>query len=181
MRRSRTPTTAWPAVADLMTFFAVVGLFAAAAVVVAPDGSPRQESIAELRAVVDSQRTVIEELQRKIAGFVPCWPGGSDGRLYYFTYDVTHRDGGYTVSRHDDFDTGIGADPRPPDRVERVFGDVPRGRIDEAALVAFGRRVTEAAREHYPAECQLAVTINPDASGDQIEPLRRGRLYPVWR
>ena len=198
MRRSRTPTTAWPAVADLMTIFGVVGLFAAAAVVA---GSPDKDdpppispdSIAKLQSEIENQRRVIAKLQSEIEnqrrviddlrqfGFVRCWPGGSQGKLYFFTYDVTRVEDGYTVSRHADFETGIGSEPQPSARVAQLLRDVPLGRIGGPELEIFGRRVTEAARGHYASDCKLAVTINPEASGLQIQPLQRAGFFPVWR
>ena len=185
MRRSRTPTTAWPAVADLMTLFAVVGLFAAAAVAVGREEPPEDDEpervIDSLTAVIDSQSTVIHSLKKTIAGFTPCWPGDPEEKLYFFAYDITHNEGRYTVSRHAEFERGIGAETRPPDLVAQVLRDVPRGSMGGDEIEVFGRRVSEAIRGHYASDCKLAVEINSDASGDDMEPLRRGGFYPIWK
>ena len=181
MRRSRTPTTAWPAVADLMTILAVIGLSAAAAVV----GSGSRGSRAELEQMLLQREAAIRILQDSIARiidpFVPCWRGRSGGRRYHFSYDVTYANGHYSLSRHDNFETGIEAAPDLPSNAERALREVPGGAVDEAGLVAFGRSLTEAFRGRYAANCKLAVTINPEATGREVSAVVRAGFFPVYR
>lgn len=65
MRRSPTPVTAWPAIADLMTLFAIVGLVAAA-VVGARAASVRKEARA-LQAEVDDLKTRAADLEERLS------------------------------------------------------------------------------------------------------------------
>ena len=61
VRRSRTPATAWPAVADLMTILAVIGLSAAAVV-----RTERDSKIEELNRQVEEKDSSIAELEERI-------------------------------------------------------------------------------------------------------------------
>ena len=180
MRRSRTPTTAWPAVADLMTVFAVVGLSAAVAVLDSRQGDDPET----LRRMLHQRDSVIEVLQDSIARiidpFVPCWRGRTQGKRYFYTYDVTYEGGRYSLSPHADFEAGIEAGPRLPGGVERVIRELP-GPMDESGLRAFGQAVEDAVAGHYREECKLAVTINPQATGREVSAIVRAGFFPVYR
>ena len=176
MRRSRTPATAWPAVADLMTILAVIGLSAAAVVATQ---SKKEMAVKDSRIVVLKDSIVV--LNRKIVGFIPCWPGPPGEKLYFFTYDVTFADERYTLSRHTDFAAGS---QESSAKLLTELHDLPTGPVNGARMAEFGRTVSRAINDHaprYPADCKLAVTINKDADGNDLEPLLRGRFYPVYR
>ena len=89
MRRSRTPATAWPAVADLMTILAVIGLSAAAVV-----GTERNSEIEDLNRQLEERGAQIAELENRIRefqesmdneiGFAPCWRGTTGGKEILF-------------------------------------------------------------------------------------------------
>lgn len=184
MRRSRTPATAWPAVADLMTILAVIGLSVAAVV-----GIERNREIDDLSKQLEERVAQIAELENQIRGFqesmdneigfTPCWRGITGEKRYYFTYDVTFANGVYSVSKHVDFSIGVARDT--PDGLLAVLDNVPATGIDEAAFLAFGRNLSGAATRVYPAGCRLAVTINQQVTGSVISTIRRAGFYPVYR
>lgn len=184
MRRSRTPATAWPAVADLMTILAVIGLSAAAVV-----GAERNLEIEDLKRQLEERDAQIGELENRIRefqesmdneiGFTPCWRGATGERRYFFTYDVTFADGTYSVSKHVDFNAGVTTDT--PGGILAALDNLPAAGIDEVAFVTFGRNVSGAAQSVYPAGCQLAVTINQQVTGNVISTIRRAGFYPVYR
>ena len=179
MRRSRTPTTAWPAVADLMTILAVIGLSVAAVI-------ERTQTPAELREALERRDSTIAVLQQRIAeeevGFFPCWRGEPGGtRNYFFTYDITFADGAYQLATHSDFATGARfLEGIPADVVTRLETP-PQGRLSEAVFSAFGRSVANAIEDVYPAGCRLAITINQQATGGVIATINRAGFYPVYR
>lgn len=184
MIRSRTPATAWPAVADLMTILAVIGLSAAAVV-----EAERNLEIEDLNRQLEERDAQIGELKNRIRefqesmaneiGFTPCWRGTTGEKRYFFTYDVTFANGTYSVSKHVDFNTGVTGDT--PGGLLAVLDNLPAAGIDEAAFLAFGRNVSGAALSVYPAGCQLAVTINQQVTGNVISTIRRAGFYPVYR
>ena len=52
-----------------------------------------------------------------------------------------------------------------------------------ARLVEFGQTVSSAITDHadYPADCRLAVTVNGDANGFDLAPIRRAGFFPRYR
>ena len=194
MRRSRTPATAWPAVADLMTILAVVGLSAAAALSPRLKELKRKDShIAALTDEIKAKDSHIAALQARVKalqenardeiGFKPCWIGSSGEKRYFTTYDVTFSNGRYSVSRHHDFARGTRVVDELPVEFLAVLEDVPKRAMDEVVLVGFGRRVMDAlwSFDPYPEDCRLAVTINPEVTGKEIEVIKQARFYPVYR
>ena len=192
MRRSRTPATAWPAVADLMTILAVIGLSTAA--VAGTQHSARIEeltaramekdsSIAALEDSVSGLVERIDTLSFKVIGFIPCWPGRPGEKKYFSTYDVTFADGRYAFSRNRDFAPGNRFVDETPTEVLSVLQGFPAGPVDEVGMRAFGERVSSAITDHtaYPAGCRLAVTINGEANGFELAPLTRAGFFPAYR
>lgn len=182
VRRYRTRTTAWPAVADLMTALAVVGL-ACAILVAGRSVSP--SSIDVLQAQNDSLIAEVDnlnaELARKEIGFLPCWRGNDPGD-YYRTYNVTVQDGRFSFSPHEHWALGTDLRRTIPQSVVSVLGDFPRGDVGGEQVVSFGERVDHAVREEgYPADCKMVVTINAIADGHEIGILTRAGFFPVWR
>ena len=184
MKRSRTPATAWPAVADLMTVLAVIGLSAAAVVGSLPGTDP-DRPIMELRRQLEERDSTIDALRERLntteIGFKPCWRSGAGDRGYLFTYDVTFANGFYSVSRHDHFHRGVEAGGPIPEGVVAVLRDVPQGRVGRVGLARFGQRVMDATRDAYPSGCKLAVTVNQEATGPVVSALVRAGFYPVYR
>ena len=184
MRRARTPATAWPAVADLMTILAIIGLSAAAVV-----GIERNREIEDLSKRLAERDAQIAELENRIQdfqesmdreiGFTPCWRGTDGEKRYFFTYDVTFANGTYSLLKHVDFNAGMALDA--PGGLMAVLDNMPVEGIGEAAFLAFGRSVSDAARDVYPAGCLLAVTINQQVTGSVIAAIRRAGFYPVYR
>lgn len=185
MRRSRTPATAWPAVADLMTILAVIGLSAAAVV-----GTQRNLEIEDLDRQLEERDAQIAELENRIREmqesmaddpvvFIPCWPRTAEEKPYFFTYEVTFTNGTYSVSKHVEFDSGVTGDT--PSGLLAALDNIPAAGIDEAAFLAFGRNVSGAATGVYTAGCKLAVTINPQATGNEINTITRAGFFPVYR
>ena len=183
MKRSRTPATAWPAVADLMTILAVIGLSAAAVV-----GSERNSEITELKTLLEERDSTILELGKRIddlidreIGFTPCWRGDPGQKRYLFTYDATFANGRFSVSKHRDFARGMRAVDESPDELLDLLDNHPMGELDEAALLGFGRGVSDAIGRFYPADCRLVVTINEEVTGSVIALINRTGFYPVYR
>ena len=184
MRRSKTPATAWPAVADLMTILAVIGLSAAAVV-----STERNMEIEDLNDKLVERDAKIAELENRIRefqelrdneiGFTPCWRGATEDKRYFFTYDVTFGNGTYAVSKHVDFNAGVNADT--PGGLLAVLDNLPTVGIDESAFLAFGRSVSRATMSVYTAGCRLAVTINQQVTGDVISTITRAGFFPVYR
>lgn len=184
MRRSRTPATAWPAVADLMTILAVIGLSVAAVV-----GIERNREIEDLSRQLEERGARIAELENRIGdlqesmdneiGFTPCWRGTTGEKRYFFTYDVTFANETYSLSKHVDFDAVVAGGT--PGGLLAVLDNLPASGIDETAFLAFGRNVSVAAGSVYPAGCRLAVTINQQVTGSVISTIRRAGFYPVYR
>lgn len=179
MKRSRTPTTAWPAVADLMTILAVIGLSVAAVV-------ERTQTPAELMAELQRRDSTIAALEQRIAeeevGFFPCWrgsPGG--GRAYFFAYDITYADGGYQLSTHRDFVPGAPFLEGIPADAVALLRSPPGGTVSETVFSRFAGSALDVIGNHYPANCRLAVTINRQATGEVIDAITRADLYPVYR
>lgn len=186
MRRSRTPATAWPAVADLMTILAVIGLSAAAVV-----RTERDSKIEELNRQVEEKDSSIAELEKRIhelqdsadiqIGFTPCWRGNPGEKRFFVTYDVTFANRRYSVAKHRDFARGMRVVDEAPDGLLGVLDRVPAGELDGAALLEFGGRVSDAVGSYYPAPCRLAVTINEQVTGNVIATINRAGFYPVYR
>lgn len=196
MRRYRTRTTAWPAVADLMTALAVVGL-ACALIVASRDPSPPSLDVLTARidsllAQIDSSKGVVEsleavvdsletELAEKEIGFLPCWRGDDPGD-YYRTYNVTVQDGRFTFAVHGHWALGTELRRTIPPSLVSVLEDFPQGDVAGEQVATFGERVDRAAEEAgYPADCKIAVTINTGADGNESGILTRAGFYPVWR
>ena len=69
MRRSRSPLTAWPAFADLMTVLAVLGLAIAAGVAsVDAPAPPPEDRVGSLKAELATARERIASLEAELAG-----------------------------------------------------------------------------------------------------------------
>lgn len=198
MKRSRTPTTAWPAVADLMTVLAVVGLFVAAVSRVGEDAGPPSpqpgdsvwvsgDSIDRLNTNVttlnDSVNTMRDSIKvlhdRVVIGFVPCWRRSGAGG-YYFTYDLTYENNSYRFGIHMDFDTAVDA-LGVDDGLVRALNEFPQGPVNADEISDFGVRVGEATATAYPdrSGCKLAVTLNPDASGHEIRVITEAGFFPI--
>lgn len=183
MRRYRTRTTAWPAIADLMTALAVVGL--ACALLVANREDPEAALPEVLQARIDSLETTVDSLKDALAeeeiGFLPCWRGNDPGD-YYRTYDVTVLDGRFSVAAHGHWAPGTELRRTISPSLVSVLEDYPQGDIAGQQLANFGARVGRAVREAgYPAGCRIAVTINTGADGNEIGVLTGAGFYPVWR
>lgn len=186
MRRSRTPATAWPAVADLMTILAVIGLTAAAVV-----GNERNSRIDELIRQVEERDDSIAGLEDRIdeleesmdneIGFTPCWRGGAGEKRFFVTYEVTFANGRYSVSKHRDFLEGIRKMAGATARVKGALEGVPAGEIGEAALLEFGDAVSDAIGRFYRDDCRLAVTINTEVTGGVIARVNRAGFYTLYR
>ena len=97
------------------------------------------------------------------------------------TYDVTFANRRYSLSKHRDFARGMRVVDEAPHGLLDVLDSVPAGEMDEAALLGFGRRVSDAIGNYYSAPCRLAVTINRQAAGNVIAAINRTGLYPVYR
>ena len=192
MRRSRTPATAWPAVADLMTILAVIGLSAAA--VVATQSNERIDNLEAQVLERDSSIAVLEDsivglaqridtLNFRVIGFVPCWPGRPGEKSYFSTFDVTFANGRYTLSRNAEFALGNRFVDESPAKLLAVLLSFPTGPVNAARLVEFGQTVSSAITDHadYPADCRLAVTVNGDANGFDLAPIRRAGFFPRYR
>lgn len=180
MRRYRTRTTAWPAVADLMTALAVVGLACALLVASrAPPAPPdRRVQIDSLKAVVDSLEA---ELAEEEIGFLPCWRG-NDTSDYYRTYNVTVQDGQFSFAVHGHWAFGTELRRTIPLSLVSVLEDFPQGDVAAEQVASFGERVDRAVQAAaYPDDCKIAVTINTGADGNEIGILTRAGFYPVWR
>lgn len=210
VRRYRTRTTAWPAVADLMTALAVVGL-ACAILVAGRSVSPssidvlqaqNDSLIAEvdslgaevdslgaevdsLGAEVDGLMAEVDSLSAELAkeeiGFLPCWRGNDPGD-YYRTYNITVRDGPFSFAPHAHWAPGTELRRTIPVWLVSVLEDFPQGEVPGEQVARFGERVGRALREAgYAADCRIAVTVNSRADGNEIGILTRAGLYPVWR
>lgn len=189
MRRYRTRTTAWPAVADLMTALAVVGL-ACALLVAGRDVSPSSTDVLQaqndsLRAEVNSLSAEVDslgaELAREEIGFLPCWRGNDPGD-YYRTYNITVRDGRFGFAPHGHWAPGTKLRRTIPEGLVSVLEDFPQEDVPGERVARFGDRVGRALREAgYPAECRIVVTVNTGADGNETGILTRAGLYPVWR
>ena len=193
MRRYRTRTTAWPAVADLMTALAVVGL-ACALLVASQDASPGspdvlQARIDSLKAVVDTKDAVIDSLKAELAieeiGFQPCWRGHlPDGPTYYFTYNVTVlADTRLSVEPHEHWREE--SDLRgslAPDLVAALL-EYPADPVGQAGFMDFGTRIATAVAStgDYEPDCELAVTVNREATVAEAAVVRHAGFYPVGR
>ncbi len=182
MRRYRTRTTAWPAVADLMTALAVVGL-ACALLVASRDPSSASADVLQaqndsLKATVDSLNA---ELAKKEIGFLPCWRGNDPGD-YYHTYNVAVQDGRFSVAPHEHWALGTELRRTMPRSLVSVLEDFPQGDVAGEQVASFGERVARAVQAAgYPTDCKIAVTINTGADGNEIGILTRAGFYPVWR
>ena len=173
-----------------MTALAVVGL-ACALIVAGRDAPPDWPS---LRAVVDSLKTqnaslraAVDSLEAEMAitviGFRPCWPGEAPGDpSYHFTYNVTVQGGRFRLAPHQDWAVGTELRDTLPSPLMSVLEDFPRGEVTGEDMVSFDARVNDAVQAaDYPDDCKLAVTVNPDATGNEVNYLRRNVFYPVWR
>lgn len=184
MRRYRTRTTAWPAVADLMTALAVVGL--ACALLVAANREDPDSALPEvLQARIDSLEIAVDSLRDALAeekiGVLPCWRGNDPGD-YYRTFDVTVRDGRFSVAVHEHWAPGTELRGKIPPSLVSVLEDFPQGKVAGEQLTSFGERVDRAVQEAgYAADCRIVVTINTAANGNEIGMLTRAGFYPVWR
>lgn len=190
MRRYRTRTTAWPAVADLMTALAVVGL---AGTLVGtrggvPDLNAQNDSLRAqndtLKVAVDSLNAVVDSLNVELAkvrvGFLPCWPRNDPPR-YYRTYHVTFQDGRLSVTPHEHWALGTELRRTIPPSLVNVLEGFPRGEVTGEQLASFGERVDRALREtDYPPDCSFAVALN-DGGKNETDIVRRAGFYPVWR
>ena len=104
MRRSPTPVTAWPAVADLMTLVAIVG-FVAAAVVGARVAAAGKEA-RELRAERDGLKAKVDALQQSLSeaeedqgiDLPPCLGRAPDGSVRAL-FSITVQQQGYLLER----------------------------------------------------------------------------------
>ena len=189
MRRYRTRTTAWPAVADLMTALAVVGL-ACALIVASRDRSPASldvllAQIDSLLAQLDSSKVAVDSLEAELAkeeiGFLPCWRGDDPGD-YYRTYNVTVQDGRFSFAVHEHWALGTELRRTIPPSLVSVLEDFPQGDVAGEQVAGFGDRVGRAVDEAgYPADCKIAVTINTGADGNESGILTRAGFFPVWR
>ncbi len=167
-----------------MTILAIIGLSAAAVV-----GIERNREIEDLSKHLAERDAQIAKLENRIRdfqesmdeeiGFAPCWRGTNGEKRYFFTYDVTFANGTYSLSKHVDFSAGVVGDISEGLLV--VLDELPVEGIGEAAFLAFGRSVSQAAGDVYPAGCQLAVTINQQVTGSVIAAIRRAGFYPVYR
>lgn len=207
MRRSRTPTTAWPAVADLMTVLAVVGLFVAAASRIGDDPSPPSpqagdsvwisrdsigrlsesaktlgESVDRANDRIGTMRDTIDALRDRLEiGFLPCWRRNGAGG-YYFTYDVTYENNSYRFGLHADFDTAadaLGVD----DGLVRALSEFPQEPVNADEMRNFGERVDETTATAYTDRpgCKLAVSLNLEASGNETSVITQAGFYPIYR
>ena len=208
MRRYRTRTTAWPAVADLMTALAVVGLAAALIVANTPSPPPPpcpdsadpdpcnavdslnvvidslSNRVSQLEESIDSLNAVIKVLRERIVGFVPCWPRQTDDGTpsYYRTYNVTVQGDRFSFGRHAHWNPGTDLRDTLPREILSVLDSFPRSAVSEEAVATFGATVTTALVRAYPSsDCELAVTINGGASVDDAGFLRRFRFFAVGR
>lgn len=199
MKRSRTPTTAWPAIADLMTVLAVVGLFVAAVTGVDRDVEPPlprpdsvwvsrdsidrlNDSAATLNDSVDTLNDSVNAMRDRLKiGFVPCWRRSGAGG-YYFTYDLTYENNSYRFGLHMDFDTAVDA-LSVDDGLVRALSEFPRGPVNAGEISDFGVRVGEATATAYPdrSGCRLAVRLNPEASGNETRVITQAGFYPIYR
>lgn len=173
-----------------MTALAVVGL--ACALIVAGDDAPPDwpdlraavnnlnARNASLRAAVDSLEA---ELDIKEIGFRPCWPGEAPGDpIYYFTYNVTVRGGRFGFAPHQHWAVGTELRDTIAPPLMSVLEGFPRGEVTGEDMVSFGERVSDAVQAaDHPVDCRLAVTVNTDVTGDEINYLTRTVFYPVWR
>ena len=195
MRRYRTRTTAWPAVADLMTALAVVGL--ACALIVAdrppPDWPDLRPEVASLRTEVASLETqnaslgaavdsLERELAEKVIGFRPCWLNDSPPPLYFFSYNATVLGGRFSLAPHPHWAAGTDLRGTISPPLVGVLEDFPRGEVGGEDMVHFGERVNDALQAAgYPGDCELAVTVNTDITGNEILILGRAGFEPILR
>ena len=196
VRRYRTRTTAWPAVADLMTALAVVGL-ACALIVAGRDPPPDWP---DLRAEVDSLKTevasvnsqnnslwaAVDSLERELArsqvGFLPCWRGEAPGEpRYYRTYDITVVDGRFSLGPHPHWTAGSELRDTIPLSLLSILEDFPKEEMDGEDMVRFGERVNDAVQAAgiYAEDCKLAVTVNTDATDDILFMRDEVGFFPV--
>lgn len=167
-----------------MTALAVVGL-ACALIVAARDAPPDwpdlRTEVASLRTEVASLKTqndnlvaTVDSLERELAekdiGFRPCWPNDTPPPLYFFTYNATVLGGRYSLAPHSHWAAGTDLRGRIPPPLIGVLEDFPRGEVAEEEMVSFGERVNDAVQAAgiYPDNCQLAVTVNTDVTGNEI-------------
>ena len=169
-----------------MTALAVVGI--ACAILVArgasPDDGPHvpQVQYDRLQAQNDSLKAAVDSLQAELAdvGFSPCWRRNQPPR-YYFTYHVTFQDGWFSVTPHEHWGLGTELRQTIPQSLMNVLEEFPQGEVTGEQLASFGERVDRALRETgYPADCQLAVTLN-DGGRNETDILNTAGFYPVWR
>ena len=113
-------------------------------------------------------------------GCEPCWRG-SGKRLYYFAYNITYSGGAYKISQHRDLRGGAGV-------VGKALGglpslrDYPEGWVSRETFLSFGRRLAKEKNKLHGEECQLAVTINDEASGKVIKFIRdEAGFCPILR
>ena len=192
MRRQRTRTTAWPAVADLMTVFAVIGLSSAVIVRHQSAGEANQLrlDLEEAESTLEAQEAEILALRERLTdsdevGFVPCWRGLGPGEpKYYLTYNVTVvQSGRYRVEPHGHWRDGSELRGQLDFRLLDVLMDHPTEAIDAANLRDFGERLERAVAStaDYERGCALAVTLDRTATGGDIQVLTGAGFYPVIR
>ena len=190
MRRQRTRTTAWPAVADLMTVFAVLGL-ASAAIVRHQTAAERskaeaqQMKIESLEATVDELQATVDELRIAVVGFRPCWRGkGPDEPQYFLTYNVTiSPDARFSMEPHGDWREGSDLRGRLAPDLVNVLLEYPAEPVRGAGLRDFGAGVEAVVvgTGDYEPNCELAVTVNGTATVAEAAVVRRAGFYPVGR
>ena len=167
-----------------MTALAVVGL-ACALIVAARDAPPDwpdlRTEVASLRTEVASLKTqndslvaTVDRLERELAekeiGFRPCWLNDSPPPLYFFTYNATVLGDRFSLAPHPHWATGTDLRGMIPPPLMGVLEDFPRGELTEEDMVSFGERVNDAVQAAgiYSDDCELAVTVNTDVTGDDI-------------
>ena len=170
-----------------MTALAVVGLACAMILVARGEGSSTdvpQHQYDSLQVQYDSLQAQYDSLQTELAdervGFRPCWRRNDPPR-YYFTYHVTFQNGWFSVTPHEHWDLGTELRRTIPQSLVNVLEEFPQGEVAGEQLASFGERVDRALQETgYPADCELAVTLN-DGGRNETDILNTAGFYPVWR
>lgn len=173
MRRSRTPLTAWPAFADLMTVLAVLGLAIAAGVagVDTPDGEdPLEDPVQMLEAELAEARERIAALQARIEaldlerrlGSFPCLgtrPGSSTLPVPLLRIVV---DSGYRLTRL----WPAGADVRDIPRLDEA---IAHGLMQEGDLRSYadGMHAYADADATYGRPCRFWVELQKGKTTSQ--------------
>ena len=93
-----------------------------------------------------------------------------------------HQDGRFSVAVHERWVLGAELRRTIPPLLVSMLEDSPQGEFEAEQVASFGERVDRAVQAAgYPGDCQIAVTINTGADGNEIGILTRAGFYPVWR